>query len=238
MGKETQGKKKEEEQDKRVLVVGSGLISPSSLPCGPDQCTNMPVTQTTFITDQLNNGFSEAIVNYIMHAEDESGYLSGLLPDSLLQMLKEAATKGFLFSFLLTLTDKILTQCLKAEHFSDEQIYWANQTIRYLTVIAIGGCPEMAILALSGSYLLTQMGCSKNSANYITTGSLLALDMLGNPLSLVENSLILVTSIGGALAGSIGAQKSYNLMHRFFRPEAEKVALAEYTPADNMKAST
>ncbi|HAU1153211.1 TPA: hypothetical protein JBI12_14975 [Legionella pneumophila] len=161
--------------------------------------------------------------------ENSSNDWSGLIPDELYQMMLEAAKQGILVSFLLTLTDEIISDYLKNHHYSPQQIYWISQSIRTLTLIAIGTSPGIALGLPISTYLLTEhFGFDKTNVNYLTTGSVIAWGILSSPFNLLNTSLVMASSIGVSVLSSKITQSSYQFVrNRFFSSKPEKEELEQ-----------
>lgn len=163
------------------------------------------------------------------HPEKEENNSGDFIPDELYQMMLEAAKQGIFVSFLLTLTDEVINDYLKNHHYSQQQIYWISQSIRALTLIAIGTSPGIALgLPISTLLLTEHLGFDKTNANYLTTGSVMAWGILSSPFNLLNTSLVMASSIGASILTSKITQSSYQFVrNRFFSSKPEKEELEQ-----------
>lgn len=114
----------------------------------------------------------------------EENSLSALLPPDFYSGLKLALKEGFLLSFLSTLTEDVVTDLLKPRGYKDDHIYWINQTIKALILIAGGMALGKTLAAPFINLLLIKgLGVPKDIANYTTLTSVVAFDLWTNPLT-------------------------------------------------------
>ncbi|HAT9523958.1 TPA: hypothetical protein JBC98_04730 [Legionella pneumophila subsp. pneumophila] len=178
-------------------------------------------------TMKTETPFTSRVAGHLDKEDNHSDNWSGLIPDELYQMMLEAAKQGIFVSFLLTLTDEIINDYLKNHHYSQQQIYWISQSIRALTLIAIGTSPGIALgLPISTLLLTEHLGVDKTNANYLTTGSVMAWGLLSSPFNLLNTSLVMASSIGASILTSKITQSSYQFVrNRFFSSKPEKEEL-------------
>ena len=125
-----------------------------------------------------------------------NNYLSDIIPVDLYNMIITAAKQGMLSSFLLTIEGELLTEYLKAHHYSAMQIHWINQIIRGLSMVAMGAPLGTTIPMPIVNYFLTDyLRLNKEKVNQVTTGTLLTVGMLTSPVSFIGTSLIMGASI-------------------------------------------
>lgn len=196
----------------------------SSTPyCTPDQCfiTNQQAFSSTSLISPLNPEHAASpfefntstLINDLSHSIN----LSELFPPELIQLITDAAKQGLLISMLITLVNEGTTDYLKHLHYHPDQIYWINQGIRALLLIAVGSSASIAIATpIVGYALHAYGGCSKEKSNYITTGIAVGLNLLTNPLSLIETSIALGTSISASFLGSKITQSGYSFVRDTF----------------------
>lgn len=198
----------------------------SSTPyCTPDQCfmTNQQAFSSTNLISPLSSEHTappfEFNTSTLNSALNHSVNLSGLFPPELIQLITDAAQQGFLVSMLVTLVNEGATDYLKDLHYPPDKIYWINQSIRALLLIALGSSASIAIATpIVGYALHSYGGYSKEQSNYITTGVALGINLLTNPISLIETSIAIGTSVGASFLGSKITQASYRFVRdTFFR---------------------
>ncbi|WP_058465571.1 hypothetical protein [Legionella cincinnatiensis] len=202
--------------------------------CTPDQCfMNSPQTFSStnlipppiFPHTEFNNTISE-VVNSIK--------LSELFSPELIQLITDAARQGFLLSALITLANEGVTDYLQGLHYHPDSIYWINQAIRALLLIALGTSPIPAIATPIAGYVLnTHLGFSKEMSNHITTGVTLGINLLTTPMSFIEASMSIGTAIGTSLLGSKITKSGYNFVRNTFF-ESKKVASIQKEESQNV----
>lgn len=157
--------------------------------------------------------FNNSTLEYKSIDEVSDHYVLDIIPADLYRMMKEAAQQGLLASFLLTLSNELTTEYFKARHYQPEQIYWINQIIRGLALIAIGASPEITIAVPIVNYFLTEyIKINKVKASYLTTGMVLTVGMLTSPIGFVETSLMMAAGIGTHLVGSQITKYAFGLI--------------------------
>ncbi|KTD10639.1 hypothetical protein Lgra_1605 [Legionella gratiana] len=227
MDTEKQEEKEKSEDRWFYGIFNSSTNSRASGPyCTPDQCfMNSPQTFSstslippqTFHHTEFNNTTSISdVVNAIK--------LSELFSPELIQLITDAAQQGLLLSVLITLVNEGVTDYLQNLHYRPDYIYWINQAIRALLLIAIGTSPAQAIATPIAGYLLnTYGGFSKETSNHITTGVTLGINLLTTPMSLIEASISVGTAVGASLLGSKITKSGYNFLRDTFF-ESKKIA--------------
>src|ERR1700733_841376 len=135
--------KKQEKKKKSVDGWFYGIFNgqtSSETYCTPDQCfvnnhqtfssTNLISPDASHHIESHNSTIISDIVNFIKFSE--------LFPSELVQLITDAAQKGLLLSMLITLANEGATDYLKSLHYNPDNIYWINQGIRALLLIALG----------------------------------------------------------------------------------------------------
>lgn len=237
-------KKNQEEEDSKstgVLVAGAGFSSGSAMVCSADQCSIRPsVAQSSAPGAKVMNHFesryaASPTVDGILLQDQDTGYLSGLIPDSLIQMIIDAATQGFLVSFFLTLSDEALAGYLKSKGYSDERISWGIQALRAAAFIFVGSSPQLVLATPFASYLLTRLGFSKDTANNVTTGLAVGYEVFTSPLDVGATALTVATSVGAALLGGKAAHATTDwLKQHFFSSVKSKEPEVAVDPCANI----
>ena len=224
MGANGQPKKEKESGSGWLYSFFSGQTHPGNY-CTPDQCfiTNQQAFSSTNLIApvgsvptvphvEFNN--STRIIDFV-----SSINLSELFPPELIRLITDAAQQGLLVSALITLANEGATDYLKNLHYSPDQIYWINQGIRALLLIALGTSASTALsVPLAGFALNFYCGLSKETSNYVTTGVALGVNLLTTPMSLMEASLAIGTSVGSSILSSTMTKTGYNYIRdTFFR---------------------
>lgn len=229
--KKKQDQEEEDTTSTGVLVARTGFSSGSTMVCSADQCSiRPPVAQSSVSAARTLNHFESGYtaspsVDGILNQDHATGYLSGLIPDSLVQMIIDAATQGFLVSFFLTLSDEALTGYLKSKGYSDERISLGIQALRAAAFILVGSSPQLVLATPFASYLLTRLGVSRDTANNVTTGLALGYEVFTSPLDIGTTALTVATSIGAALLGGKAVHATTDwLRQRFFSSAKPKEA--------------
>ncbi|ARB91812.1 hypothetical protein [Legionella longbeachae] len=233
--KKQKEEKKSEERWFYGLFNSQSHAEPNVPYCTPDQCFmhNSPQTfsSTNLITSQVfphtefNNTISEAI---------NSLKLSELFSPELIQLITDAARQGFLLSVLITLTNEGVTDYLQSFHYHPDSIYWINQAVRALLLIALGTSPIQAIATPVAGYILNKhLGLSKEISNHITTGVTLGINLLTTPMSFIGTSMSIGTAIGTSLLGSKITKSGYDFFRTTFF-ENKKVAPIQNEDSQNM----
>lgn len=217
-------KKQEEEKNSEggwLYGIFNGSADPgtSGPYCTPDQCfmstpqtfssTNLITPQTLHYTEMKNS----TLINDVVH----SIKLSELFSPELIQLITDAAQQGLLISVLITLANEGITDYLKSLHYHPDHIFWINQAIRSLLLIALGSSPAIAIATPIAGYVLnTHCGLSKENSNHITTGLALGINLLTTPMSFIEATVSIGTSVGASLLGSKITKSGYNFVRNTF----------------------
>ncbi|CAM2969084.1 Uncharacterised protein [Legionella steigerwaltii] len=187
--------------------------------CTPDQCfiNNQQAFSSTNLIPPVNSHPLELNNPDQMSHLAESINLSELFPPELRQLIYDAAQQGLLLSMLITLANEGATDYLKHLHYHPDKIYWINQGIRTLLLIAMGSSATTAIgTALAGYALHSYWGYSKENSNYITTGVALGINLVTNPMSLIETSLAIGTSVCASFLGSKMTKSGYHFVRNTF----------------------
>jgi hypothetical protein len=218
MGANGQPKKEKEKESSNGWFYSffSGQTHPGSY-CTPDQCfiTNQQAFSSTNLiapvgcvptTPNMEFNNSTRIIDLI-----SSINLSEVFPAESIQLVTDAAQQGLLLSALITLANEGATDYLKSLHYSPDQIYWINQGIRALLLIVLGTSASTALsVPLAGFVLNSYCGLSKETSNYATTGVALGINLLTTPMSLMQASLAIGTSVGTSLLSSKMTKSGYN----------------------------
>lgn len=203
----------------------------SSTPyCTPDQCfmTNPQAFSSTNLISPFSSEHTappfEFNTSTLISDLSPSVSLSDLFPPELIQLITDAARQGLLISILITLVNEGATDYLKGLHYNPDKIYWINQSIRALLLMALGSSASIAIATpIVGYALHSYGGCSKEQSNYITTGVALGINLLTNPMSLIETSIAIGTSVGASFLGSKITQSGYRFVRdTFFRSKEDE----------------
>ncbi|MGL5741682.1 MAG: hypothetical protein ACRCXC_03585 [Legionella sp.] len=145
------------------------------------------IDETATISGHLEKGLHQE-----NHFTTDEHSLFKLIPNQLLVMIKEAVKQGTLISFLFTLSDEVVMQLLK-EQCDAEQIYWINQAIRALTLVAVGASPWIMLTVLTVpmvDYLINQfLEVDKTNTNKVIAGASFAYALISSPLTGVEPSV-------------------------------------------------
>ncbi|HHT0592196.1 TPA: hypothetical protein ACTXXA_002181 [Legionella anisa] len=216
-------KKKKDKNSEGGWLYSIFNTQTSSTPyCTPDQCfiTNQQAFSSTNLIAPLNTehttppfDLNTTTISDLIHSFN----LSDLFPPELIQLITDAAQQGLLISMLITLVNEGATDYLKHLHYHPDQIYWINQGIRALLLIALGSSAYIAIATPLAGYALHAYGdYSKEKSNYITTGVAVGLNLLTNPMSLLETSIALGTSVGASFFGSKIARYGYGVVRETF----------------------
>lgn len=235
MDNEKQKEEKKSEDRWFYGLFNSQTHTEANVPyCTPDQCfMNSPQTfsSTNLITTQIlpHSGLNSTISEVM-----NSIQLSELFSPELIQLIADAARQGLLLSVLITLANEGVTDYLQGLHYHPDSIYWINQAIRALLLIALGTSPLPAIATPIAGYILTkQLGLSKDTSNHITTGVTLGINLLTTPMSFIETSLSIGTAIGTSLLGSTITKSGYDFLRNTFF-ENKKIAHIQKEESQNM----
>lgn len=236
-------KDKKENKDKRKTTVelvysifnGQSVSVPY---CTPDQCfmTNPQAFSTTNIITPIHSKDMEQ--SNPANKTDSNSFtsstnLSQVFPSELLDLIKEAAQQGFLISLLISLLNEGATDYFKSLHYSPDKIYWINQGVRSLLLIALGSSAGLALGTPCANFVMHSfLGFKKENANYLITGIVLGINLFTNPISLVEASIALGTSVGASFLGS----KFTHLGYPFVRSGFFKIINNEETQCDDVQA--
>ncbi|QLZ68545.1 hypothetical protein FOLKNPGA_01324 [Legionella sp. PC1000] len=224
MGDNKKKKKDKKSESGWLYSIFNTPTSPTPY-CTPDQCfmTNQQAFSSTNLIAPLNSEHTTPPVelNTSTPISDlvHSLNLSDLFPPELIQLITDAAQQGLLISMLITLVNEGATDYLKHLHYQPDQIYWINQGIRALLLMALGSSAYIAIATpLAGYVLHAYGGYSKDKSNYITTGAVVGINLLTNPISLLETSIALGTSVCASFLGSKITRSGYSFVRNtFFR---------------------
>lgn len=193
--------------------------------CGDEQCGLSGLLTKPIQPHLLQTKPSDAFLKDQNQAKDKTNeeifddndYAIFGIPSDLWCMIKDAAKKGLLTYFLLTLTEETLTDYLESLNYSKTQIYYVNQAIRALEIIALGSSWQTTMAVPLANYLLTNyVGLSNDNANYLTTGAALTVGMLSSPIGAVETSLVMGASIGAGILGAQIGKQVFNLAKNGF----------------------
>ncbi len=200
--------------------------------CTPDVC--FANTPQTFSSTSLIPPSSELFKHKVLEpSQEESTILtkfSSLVPTELFELIKQAAKQGFLISMLITLVNEGATDLLKKLNYHPSHIYFINQALRALLLIALGNSPSMALAVPVGSYVLSKYGkMSNEQANSLTTGLAVGAYLTFSENSIWSTSITLLTSVGTSLLGSRGAQLGYKYLSDTFFSRDEPIDNEEET---------
>lgn len=235
MGNEKQKEEKKSKDSWFYGLFNSQTHTEANVPyCTPDQCfINSPQTfsSTNLIAPQI---FPHTEFNGTLSEVISSIKLSELFSPELIQLITDAARQGLLLSVLITLANEGVTDYLQSLHYHPDSIYWINQAIRALLLIALGTSPLPAIATpIAGYILTTHLGLSKEISNHITTGATLGINLLTTPMGFVEASMSIGAAIGSSLLGSKMTKSGYDFLRNTFF-ENKKVACIQKEESQNM----
>jgi hypothetical protein len=198
--------------------------------CTPDQCfINNPqsFSSSNIIAPNIP---TDTKVNNSTQAKDvtESTTLADLIPPELSQLIANATKQGLSSSMLITLANEGVTDYLKSLHYHPETIYWINQSVRALLLVSLGTSAITALVGSFSSLLLSEYcGVSKETSNYITTGVTLGINVLTmNPLSIIDTTVAIGTSVGASLVGSKVTKSGYDYARDAFFADKENEDVA------------
>jgi hypothetical protein len=110
--------------------------APALSACDSGVCSmNYGVTSTTLTTTPTSSGYLSIEPE---HEVESNATLNDLLPPDLYEAMYSAAKQGILLSFLSTITDEWLSNYLMAQHYETRHIVLVNQTIKALSLVAMG----------------------------------------------------------------------------------------------------
>lgn len=223
MLRKTEDEKKEEELS--VILPSLNQSSSFAMPCENGVCPVRPAmsfstaspVEKSFTPIQLIGGPIST------KKTEESGFTADVynlflaLPPDLLNMMKEAAARGLLTSFLLTLTEQFLTEYLQSRHYSKGQIDCVNQVVRVLSLLVLGISWETALMTPLGNFLLTEcIGMNKENANYLMAGAAVGVSILNSPMSILGTSLVMGAGIGASVLGGEASKQIFHLAKNSF----------------------
>ncbi|MCL9683600.1 hypothetical protein [Legionella maioricensis] len=236
MGANGQPKKEKESLGGWLYGLFSGQTHPGNY-CTPDQCfiTNQQAFSSTNLIAPVGSDhpIPHIELNNSTRLFDiaSSISLSELFPPELIQLITDAAQQGLLVSTLITLANEGVTDYLKGLHYQPNDIYWINQGVRALLLIALGTSPSIAItVPLAGYVLNSRCGLSKEKSNYVTTGLALGVNLLTTPMSFMEASLAIGISVGSSLMGSKITKSGYNFVRDTFFSAKKVEETKEHAP--------
>lgn len=215
-------KKNDPQSTHGLLTTPTTLSAPASGGfCTADQCFMNGHAPSTLVETTNPNVIPSFATADNTTLTETMPYLADIIPSDLYQMMKEAAKQGLLSAFLITLSNEVVTHYLKERQYTPEQIYWINQAIRSLTLIAIGNAISTSIAAPIGNYVFTEcLGFARETANYLTTGLGLTLGLIFSPFGFLNTTLSMVVGITAYLAGSQATQyASYLVKNSLFSPQ-------------------
>lgn len=182
-----------------------------------------PVESQPAKMTQESNPFSDKI------EDPDSFNFSELFPEEIVNLIVYSAKSGFLIATLITLVNEGATDYLKTLKYHPDKIFWINQGLRALLLLALGTSWEMTIaLPLTIFLLHTYTGVSKSNANLVAVAIALGYTFMTNSMNWTDFSIASVTSIGFSFIGSRLTQYSYPMLRdTFFSEKKDDVANEE-----------
>lgn len=151
------------------------------------------------------------IIDIIEAKTDSDNILSETIPVELYQMMQNAAQKGVLFSFLSTMSDELVTAHLEARHYKPAQIYWINQAIRGIELIALGASLGITMAIPAANYFLTtHAGMNKEKAAALTTSAALTFGLFTSPVGVLGTSLAMTVGVSTTLISRKASKDAFN----------------------------
>lgn len=224
--------------------LGGHQSTPSTSMPAPTVQAHQPAVSTTPVFNQqqsrlrpLNSNFNNSTQECTMpNQKQDSNYdiLDKLSPE-LFQMIQDAAKKGILSSFLLTISGEWINDYLSARHYPSAQIYIITQVVRSLTLISLGSSLSITLsLPLINYCLTTYAKINPETASSLTRGTMLTFQALTGPAGLINTSLTLAVGLGSGLITNKVSKFAYNLIqHSIFSSQKGENCSDELTKASD-----
>lgn len=166
----------------------------------------VPQPLTTVSVPGQSYAIPPDVANHLSNISTEINF-----PEDYCDAMKEAAKQGFLYSFLCTLTEEFVTEELKKRHYSKDQIYWINQSIRALTLLVGGASVARIVISPVATFLLIKiLGMEESTANNVTMGIAIGVDVVTNPIGTAATLGIFAIGIGSSFFASKLAKEIYH----------------------------
>jgi len=187
----------------------------TSFACTEDQCSLRPVQTVTVPTTGQSSfsyftspGEDEFDAAGLQDSEERS-YLSEILPPEYFDAMKQAARLGFLYSFVSSTPIHLLNNYFKSRHMTADQIFYANQAIRAITVLSLSaylGLLDTKTLCMTIGIPVSVIGLKVAGVNEAVSQILpMAVVVTTELVSDMSNAAKLLASIAtGAGAGWVG----------------------------------
>jgi hypothetical protein len=119
----------------------------------------------------------------------------------LFEAFSEAVAQGMLATFLPMLTEDTVTECLKQNGYSDDQVYYANLALRGFTMMYMGTLASSTV-GVAANALLLALGFSEKSSATAATVTALATTAVMTSASITTTAAVLAGGIIGSQVGS------------------------------------
>lgn len=213
--------KQKEEKEKTALDFILPTDS-SSLISDGGNCTTagcLPAPSSSFSTSPALSDFSFQQDEELNQTLPDSGNedvkandLIDYISKDLYSVVKTAAKYGISSACVITVFSELFTDLLRAQHYSEKQIYWINQLFRCSALIEMGTSPVVTLSIPLLNYLLSEYaGLKKEQASLSTTGIVIGTNLLAAPEKILDSSLVMLTAIGANTLGNKATKYVYNL---------------------------
>jgi len=198
------------------LQVKSGLSTHSTTPlCSDGQCMMRAPIRSVSIPAPA--GFTLPLLS--IEVEDQS--LVDVLPPDYYESMTLAAKFGFLYTFLKYTPDEFLNQHFMQTNLSDNQIYYAKQSLNALSMLALSAYfgftdTKSLLLALgtpAASAVLKYAGYSETACQLYPASMLVVTQLVTDIENSTKTLLSLLSGISGGLLGNQAAQLGYKIAH-------------------------
>jgi hypothetical protein len=153
--------------------------------------------------------------------ESDNHVLFDVIPVELRHLILAAAKQGTLMSCLLTLTSEAATDYLQSRHYGAGQIYWINQAIRTLALMAMGTSYGVSMATPLANFVLTSLGLDKERVSYLTTGASLAFSAATSATSWLGTSLAIATGVTTSVVVGFATKKAYSYIKNEIKENAK-----------------
>lgn len=198
-------------------LSGSGVES--SHVCNGDVCSIKPPQQTTFGAPSQSSFTYFTNMNEEGIASTEESFLASILPKEYYEAMQQAAKQGFLYAFISSIPEEVFCDYFKQRKLTAEQIQYANQSLRAVTVLALSAylglldtktiCTVIGV-PLASFGLKQYAGFNNTFAQLLPVGFIIA-NEIRNDLS--NTPKLLMTLLSGIGAGFIGSQTAKTGSH-------------------------
>ena len=154
----------------------------------------------------------------------QNNVLSVILPPDYYEAMKQAASTGFLYSFISATPAEFFNHYFKERKFTADQIYYANLTIRTITILALsaylGLLDLKSLCTIIGSpvatILLKTAGAADAISQFLPLGVMISTEILSDLSNVTKTLATISTAAFTGWLGNQAAQLNCNLMRNGF----------------------